>query len=221
MDMYKLWDNQLRELQRAYCLICEEVNFTKEPVATMQEIQDLEAKLDCSLPDSLKQAFLEFSKSISFYALLPDEFELPHALREIFSAQFTISLADVLEAETSRRSWVEACFPDPDDPYDKVWHNKLGMMTVGNGDVIAFALDDGNTDNRVVYLSHDDGPGHGYVLGSNFQEYFSNLLLIGGCGNEDWQMEPFITDAQKGINPDCENARLYRDLIGLKLPLCD
>lgn len=219
MNIYKLWHKQLLELQRAYSQICEDVVFIKEPVATTQEIQELEKKLGCVLPESLKKTFLAFSKDISFCAFLPDEFKLPDELREIFSAQFTISLTEVLEAEESRRSWVQACFSDINDPYDKVWHNKLGLMTVANGDVIAFDLEDANNEKRVVYLSHDDGSGHGYVLGNSFQEYFSKLLLIGGCGNEDWQMEPFIEDAQSGIKTDCENALLYRELIGLKLPI--
>lgn len=217
MDAYKLLDARLNQLHKAYSMFCEEVSFVKEPAATMQELQKLESDLDCTLPESLKQTFLQFSKAVSFCASLPDEFELPHELREIFSAQFTFSLDEMMNAETSRKNWAEECFSNPDDPYDKVWHNKLGFMTVDNGDVIAFDLEDENTDKKVVYLSHDDGPGHGYVLGSNFLEYFNNLLLIGGCGSEDWQMEPFMEDTQSGLKPDCENARLYRKLIGLEI----
>lgn len=44
-----------------------------------------------------------------------------------------------------------------------------------------------------------------------------NLVKIGGCGNEDWQMLPFITDPVSGIDPDCENAGKYRELIGFEL----
>lgn len=121
---------------------------------------------------------------------------------------------ELLLAEENRKSWVEGCFSNPDDDYDKIWHNKLGFMTVANGDIIAFDLNDPNDDKKVVYLSHDDGEGHGVVLGENFNEYFSNLLLIGGCGNEDWQMMPFI-DKVKGLCAHSENADTYRKLIGL------
>ena len=69
----------------------------------------------------------------------------------------------------------------------------------------------------VVYLSHDDGEGHGYILGKDFNTYLEQLLLVGACGNEDWQMLPFCLDAQSEIVSDCENAKEYRKLIGLQI----
>lgn len=88
-------------------------------------------------------------------------------------------------------------------------------MTVGNGDVIALdiALDKDNP--PVVYLSHDDGEGHGYILGKTFNQYLENLLLVGGCGNEDWQMLPFCPNKESGIDPECQNAKMYREIIKL------
>lgn len=47
--------------------------------------------------------------------------------------------------------------------------------------------------------------------------YGRQLLLVGACGNEDWQMLPFCLDAQSGIVSDCENAKEYRKLIGLQI----
>lgn len=90
------------------------------------------------IPKSLRNVFLFFSKEIDFYAFLPDEFALPPELGEVFSASFTVSLEELLSAEESRKSWVENCFSNPSDNYDKVWHNKLGLMTVANGDIRAF-----------------------------------------------------------------------------------
>ena len=42
-------------------------------------------------------------------------------------------------------------------------------------------------------------------------------LLIGACGNEDWQMLPFCVDSQSGIVSDCEKAKEYRRIIGLQI----
>ena len=47
--------------------------------------------------------------------------------------------------------------------------------------------------------------------------YGRQLLLVGACGNEDWQMLPFCLDAQSGIVSDCENAKEDRKLIGLQI----
>ena len=86
-----------------------------------------------------------------------------------------------------------------------------------NGDVIAFDMKESEKNPSVVYLSHDDGEGHGYILGKDFNTYLEQLLLVGACGNEDWQMLPFCLDAQSGIVSDCENAKEYRKLIGLQI----
>lgn len=142
---------------------------------------------------------------------------MPEALEEIFSATFLISLEDFVDAENDRKGWVENCFTDEADKYDAVWYHKLGFMSVPNGDIIAFDVQKSETNPPVVYLSHDDGEGHGYILGKDFDTYFEQLLLVGACGNEDWQMLPFCLDAQSGIMSSCENAKEYRRIIGLQI----
>ena len=216
MDI-KTLDSMLLKLHDTYTKIDEDTKYEKETtVATETELRSVETILECPIPPSLRTIFLEFSKSISFHSFLPSNFELTGSLSDIFSANFTFSTDELVMAENSRKSWVKECFSSPEDPYDKVWHNKLGFATVGNGDVIAFDLSDPKEDKRVVYLSHDDGEGHGYVLGRSFADYFTNLILIGACGNEYWQMMPFITDSSSGIDPDCDNANNYRAAIGLQ-----
>lgn len=42
-------------------------------------------------------------------------------------------------------------------------------------------------------------------------------LLIGACGNEDWQMLPFCVVSQLGIVSECEKAKEYRRIIGLQI----
>ena len=78
-------------------------------------------------------------------------------------------------------------------------NTKLGFMNVPNGDAIAFDMKESEINPSVVYLSHDDGEGHGYILGKDFNTYLEQLLLVGACGNEDWQMLPFCLDAQSEL----------------------
>lgn len=49
-------------------------------------------------------------------------------------------------------------------------------MTVGNGDVIALDVDQDSQHPSVVYLSHDDGGRHDYILGKDF-EFFLEILF--------------------------------------------
>jgi len=52
---------------------------------------------------------LRFSRKIEFFAYLGDDFsdQLPHSLREIFCADFEISISEFFDAEENRRSWVK------------------------------------------------------------------------------------------------------------------
>ena len=188
-----------------------------EEPASIAEVESIENIIERKLPLQIRDFFLQYSKKCEFSAWLPDGFELPSELDEIFSANFLISLEEFADAEKARNGWVENCFTNEEDEYDAVWYNKLGFMNVPNGDVIAFDIKESEINPSVVYLSHDDGEGHGYILGKDFNTYLEQLLLVGACGNEDWQMLPFCLDAQSGIVSDCENAKEYRKLIGLQI----
>ena len=216
MDYQKI-DELLLKLKSAYKSIGAEANLVVEKPASRTEVEEVEKRLGRKLPIQIRDFFLQYSKKCEFSAYLPDDLELPDALESIFCADFIISLEDLADIEKVRKGWVETCFNDEDDEYDAVWHHKLGFMQVPNGDIIAFDVKKRETNPPVVYLSHDDGEGHGYILGKDFNTFFEQLLLVGACGNEDWQMLPFCLDAESGIVSDCENAKEYRKIIGLQI----
>lgn len=182
--------------------------------ATASDVQAVASELGRPLPESLRQVLLDFSSAVSFRWRLPKDFKLPKPLREIFGGELAWDVRRLVEVEQERASWQQNVFPNADDAYDSVWHNKLGFIAVPNGDVIAFDLA-GGSDPPVVYLSHDDGEGHGYRLGDNFIEFIDRWSSLGCPGPEDWQMMPFIESATSGLLPDCENAKQWRQLIGL------
>lgn len=214
---YKKIDELLLKVKSAYESIGAETELVVEEPASIAEVEAVENIIERKLPLQIRDFFLQYSKKCEFSAWLPDDFELPDELDEIFSATFLISLEEFADVENARKDWVEECFTDEEDEYDSVWHHKLGFMHVPNGDIIAFDVKRNETNPPVVYLSHDDGDGHGYILGKDFDTYFEQLLLVGACGNEDWQMLPFCSDAQSGIISDCENAKKYRRIIGLQI----
>ncbi len=216
MDYRKI-DELLLKIKSAYESIGAETELIVEKAASIEEVEEVEKRIKRKIPVQMKDFFLKYSKKCEFSAWLPDDFELPDELNEIFSATFLISLEELEDAENARNGWEEECFNNEDDEYDAVWHHKLGFMNVPNGDVIAFDVKENEINPPVVYLSHDDGEGHGYILGKDFNTYFEQLLLVGACGNEDWQMLPFCLDAQSGIVSDCENAKEYRKIIGLEI----
>jgi cell wall assembly regulator SMI1 len=191
------------------------VHITKP--ATETQVEVVEKKLGLRLPESFRDILLNFSASVEFGWDLDDAVELPQELRGIFASECKWNLSEIVEIEEDRKGWVKECFPNPEDDYDKVWHNKLAFMTVGNGDLIAFDLQKYPDYTPVVYLSHDGGEGHGYILGEDFKDFIDKWTRVGCTGPEDWQMIPFIADSVSGINPDSEHAIKWRDIIGLNI----
>ena len=214
---YQDWINRLKTVVTNVHKIGGEVEplIIKEP-ASESQIKDIEDKLRCSLPISYKKFLLEFSSYLEWRWGLPDEMQLPDKFDELFGGIGSVGLSELLECETIRKESIEIAFDDPNHQYDKVWHNKLAFFAVGNGDILAFDLSI-PVDPPVVYVSHDDGEGHGYILGHNFIDFMDRWSKIGFVGGEDWQLLPFIESSTSGINPDSTNSKEWRELIGLSL----
>jgi hypothetical protein len=191
---------------------CRDLIFEKP--ATNSDITDIEKSLTFQIPDDFKNVLLTVSSHCEFKWFLPDDFPLPEQLRQIFSGELHWGLNFILQFNESKDGWIKKVFPDIDNEYDKVWHNKFVFQEVGNGDYISIDLEPGNY-GKIVYLSHDDGEGHGYIMANSFSELLSNWTKLGCVGGEDWQWLPFYKNQTTGIDPNCENAKLWRNTIGL------
>jgi hypothetical protein len=172
--------------------------------ATEAELTGIEKSLGRPLPVELRQFASKVSRRIAFRWNLPNNFKLPDPLRQIFAGGLDYDISKIPEHEKGRAGWQAECFPKPDDPYDAVWHSKLGFHDVPNGDYLGF-----DSAGRIIYLSHDDGQGHGYVMASSFPDLLTRWVPLGCPGPEDWQWLPFVSSAVSGILPESENAKQW------------
>ena len=191
---------------------------TIEKPATEEEIKAVEAKLGYTMPPHFREVLLENTAHLDFYWDINDitdegDISLPDKLVEIFRGQLLFGLDLLLDYEDDRKGWVKEVYPDYNNEYDRVWHNKMSFHQVGNGDYIAIELEPENY-GKVVYLSHDGSENHGLYIASNFKEFLMNYAAIGCIGGEDWQWEPFYTKG-KGIDPTCENAQAWYKVLGI------
>ena len=191
---------------------------TIEKLATEEEIKAVEAKLGYTLPPHFREVLLENTAHLDFYWSIYEFLEknedfLPEGLVEIFRGQLLFGLDLLLDYEDDRKGWVKEVYPDYNNEYDRVWHNKMSFHQVGNGDYIAIELEPENY-SKVVYLSHDGSENHGLYIASNFKEFLMNYAAIGCIGGEDWQWEPFYTKG-KGIDPTSENAQAWYKVLGI------
>lgn len=214
------WDAKFRKLQSVYEALSAEVEYRLKPPASDKEIARLEQDLGRSLPPSLETFLATVSGSLFFSVGLPDGFELPGVLENIVSFSLEVSLDGIRAGERERGRRARELYAVPGNEYERAWHGKLGFISVPEGgleccNVVAFDSADILDEHRVVFLSRVDDGDHGTVLGENFGEYMESVLAVGGIGTDSWQFGPFLKDGTSGILPDCENARLYREAIGL------
>jgi len=98
------------------------------PPATEQEIERVEHQLGLSLPGSFKQALLHIAGEFSFCWFMPDDYKFPEPYRNIFSGRIHWNLQQLPQIDEGKRECIEQVFPNPEDEYDKVWHDKLAFQ---------------------------------------------------------------------------------------------
>jgi hypothetical protein len=182
--------------------------------ATLDEVRRVESVLGVALPLSFRDALCKYSASVNVAWYFPENLEPPRPFHQIFAGECFWDINRLVDLQRAHRNWIEACFGDPDNPYDAVWHNKMAVAEVGNGDMIAIEL--GHSERQpVVYLSHDDGEGHGFWLGADFCDFIERHTQLGCPGLEDWQWLPFTSSATSYLDPFGRNAIAWQEWFGL------
>lgn len=185
-----------------------------DPPATEDEVLAVERSLAVTIPYGFRYVVRSFAKSFRISWQLPADAHPPKPLKDILWGELEWSLDALPRLDAKRQAWVKDVFPDPKDEYDRVWHNKLAVSETSNGDFLA--LDLAATGHMpLVYLSHDAGKGHGYVIGPNFAEAFDRWTRLGCVGPEDWQWLPFVSSPTSGLEPESPNARVWRTYFGI------
>ena len=134
-------------------------------------------------------------------------------VRQIFAGECRWSLEELPDLIGEYNGWLDECFTDPTNTYDAVWYRKLPIGVWGTETWSPIALD--GPDEPVVYLSHDDGEGHGYRLGHDFIDYVERSSILGCPGAEDWQWLTFVEGSRSGLLPDSPSGRRWRSWFGL------
>jgi len=187
------------------------------PPAIESEIAAVEAALNLSLPASLRDVLASVSAHVEFRWFAPTGTHFPPPFRSIFSGDLHWSCELLRRFNADKDEWIKEAFGNPADPYDRVWHDTLAFQEVGNGDYLALDLRP-DTHGRVVYLSHDDGKGHGQVLADSFGDLIGRWVPLACPGAEDWQWLPFTSSADPRIDPLSQDAGAWRRLLAIDAP---
>lgn len=156
------------------------------------ELGQIEKEIGTKLPPSYVDVVTNYSRAVTFYIDIEGE-EPEGEFNPLFSIGYEglWSVEDLPVMKISYDNWVKECFPDADNDYDRVWHNKIPFISVATGDLIAFDVSVNTDEFPVVFLSHDGSEFHGKRLGYNFTDFMTRWSNIGCFGPEDWQLEVF------------------------------
>ncbi|GAA4672695.1 SMI1/KNR4 family protein [Phytohabitans rumicis] len=184
------------------------------PPASPGQVDAVEEQLGRALPGSLRQVLTTVASRVEFAWYAPNDRTFPEPLDEIFSGELHWSLDALPKLMGAVRGWVTHAFPDPTHPYHGVWHDKLPFMDVGNGDFLALEVGR-EQEGRVVYLSHDNGEGHGHVMADSFEDLLVRWIPLACPGAEDVQWWPFCAESDGRIDPASPAGRRWTALLHL------
>lgn len=194
--------------------------------ATEVEVAEVERQLGLAIPPSFRRMLLAYSARVDIQWQLPHSTEIewqsqdsgrPGWYHQIWAGECRWDLYELVKLQAIYKGWLADCWTDPDDWYGGVWYNKFPFLEVGNGDLVAIEMGVPDCE-AVVFLSHDDGEGHGYWLGADFEDYVDRLSRLGCPGAEDDGWIVFTAGSRSLLLPDGDNARQWRDWFGLSLP---
>ncbi len=185
-----------------------------EAPASEEEVAALERELGSTLPASLRETLLSFSKHVEFSWHLPD-FAGPEALKYTNFGGFKLSLDHITKAELDRRETIESMrYYGVDPEFIAGWEDKFAFLGMATGDCLA--IDHSDTgDGAVLHLSHDDPDVQGWLLGKSFQDFLTRWSPL-GCPGDLWGWYPFVSGKDSCIEPTCANAELWKRYLGLK-----
>lgn len=175
-------------------------HFASAPPVSVDAVRDVEKALKHAVPGSFRRVLTEIAGGVDFCWFAPADWAFTGPFRHIFSGELAWSLDALPRLARDVREWIDVVFPDPDDPYDRVWHQKMPFMEIRNGDYLALDLADARH-GAVVYLSHDDGSGHGLTMADSFEDLLQRWIPLACPGPEDWQWLPFHAAESGGIDP--------------------
>lgn len=186
------------------------------PPAEEGEIIKVEEEMGVKIPIQLRDYIKNVSRHCQLTWFLSDAMSksIPDELQGVFSGYLHWGLHWIKLFNENKNESIEFLFADPNDSYNKIWHNKFVFLDTGCGDYIAIDL---ATDSigKIVYLSHDDSEGHGVILANSFYEFIEKWVDLGCVGAEDWQWMKFVEDKTSGLNTTCENAVMWKKIVGL------
>ncbi|HTK66243.1 MAG TPA: SMI1/KNR4 family protein [Pseudonocardia sp.] len=185
-----------------------------EPPASASEVAAMEERIGFRLPESFRRVVTSVSQRVDFDWFSPDGYDFQEPFDNIFRGSLSWSLAWLPDLLAYHQGAIDVVFPDPDDPYDVVWHNKFPIMSVGNGDYLAIDPE-GESAGRVVYLSNGQSDCHGFTMASSFEDLLVRWIPLGCPGGEDWQWKLFYSADAGGIDPTSEIAQEWIQLMNL------
>jgi hypothetical protein len=213
--MFEIWAERWnRAINAAKARNARNVGLEIAPPANEDQIRNIEAAINRSVPQQFRETLLGFSREVNFYWFLQRNDDPPPPLSGIFCGGCNWDVDSLIDMYKEVNWLADNAFVEH-VPEETLWQSKFPFHSIGNGDFIA--IDQSSNDcQAVVYLSHELGDSHAHWLGSDFYDFMDRWTSL-GCPNDDiWTR--FVPDKSNYIDLDHENARVWCDWFGLPSP---
>lgn len=177
-----------------------------DPVAE-REVIKAEKRLGYTLPPRFRDFVTGESSGMEFYWTLDDD----HAIRldgerePIVGSDFHWSFDEIV----SENATFQAQDIEGDELLlEMVGRDKIILATTANGDMFAVGIS-GETQDRILYLSHDLEDIHNYVVAADIADLMRRWAPLGFAGPEFWIWEQFTNGRTTMIDPSSEKARAF------------
>ena len=95
------------------------------------------------------------------------------------------------------------------------WRHVCIFQKCANGDDLVFDATSTSTE-AIRFLSVKHALGNGYLLAESFEDLVSRMTLLALPGYDDYCWLPFAKDATSMLDPNCENAEIWREWLSFQ-----
>jgi len=202
--------------------LCREpVEFSIEPRATEEAVQQIEMEIGRNIPRQLYQFFLNVSAQFEFDWYFDRDFvqRLPDRLQNVRGGyvDFSLSSLDAFwtnwSADWEQRFTVEQRSPNSKIKYE--FHNLFPIHQDGGGNSLVLVID-GPNEGAVLIQGFEDLGMANARLASSFDSFLDIWSKLGFAGPDPLALRPFYDEKADSLLLDLPTSKEWRSLCGIE-----
>jgi hypothetical protein len=167
------------------------------PPATVQDVVEIERRIERDIPQALRRVLLEQSAGLRFSWTVERRAPVPKIFRNDLAGSIELTLSELPTDMVNWFGWRDAFeYPEeyglPTDLTVQDYEELFPLVAAVNGDQIVVADPTNNPSDAVMYLNHEAGDFNFVILADTLEDFLNTWIPLGCPGPEWWELAPFI-----------------------------